>query len=470
MKKINVKVNKLLMSLLLIMLLLLFGGLTYAFFTAMVTNGDMGSSVIIQTGTLKIKYSDTEYINFDNVLPGSNFTKTITVTNEGNVTVDYDLVWIDLLNTFVDKKDLTMGMTCTSNKSTCDDVYESEIVGSGQNKVIKGPISIDAGETHTYLVTINFLETGSNQDVNQGKTLSGKIGIIESNTRTMPVYGYLKDINGDILSNTTIVLHSKEMKTTTDVTGFYYFDSVPLGSHEIEIFDDTSSLLKNYSIDINYNDTDYINNSSVRYGIDREVIGMNIDIKENKLIYSFISTETKVGCFETSNGVITKYYEYEDNNSSNMVCSKEVDIPSKIGDFFITEIGDNAFEKMNITKVTIPNTVNSIGYSAFQNNKITTLNIPESVTEISSFAFNYNKISNLILSNNLREINYEAFENNLLTDVNIPASVTYLGMGAFMNNKLQTVSLSESLDAIDGFVFKNNNIVNITIPASTVYI
>ena len=162
-----------------IMLIITIFGISYAYFTA-ITSGDKGSSIIIQTGSLKLLYEDTEYINVSNILPGTTFTKTIKVTNEGNVPVSYDLLWLDLNNTFENRNDLVMSIVCYSSTDSCDDYSETIIAYKGTNIPIMDHISIDGLEEHTYEVMITFKETGSNQDENQGKTLSGKLGILES--------------------------------------------------------------------------------------------------------------------------------------------------------------------------------------------------------------------------------------------------------------------------------------------------
>ena len=46
-----------------IMLIITVFGISYAYFTAIVSGGDKGSSIIIKTGSLRLLYEDTEYIN-----------------------------------------------------------------------------------------------------------------------------------------------------------------------------------------------------------------------------------------------------------------------------------------------------------------------------------------------------------------------------------------------------------------------
>ena len=49
------------------------------------------------------------------------------------------------------------------------------------SKNIKENIVIEPGITHEYNIDITFVETGNSQNYNQGKTLSGKINIVDFN-------------------------------------------------------------------------------------------------------------------------------------------------------------------------------------------------------------------------------------------------------------------------------------------------
>lgn len=250
-------------------------GISYAFFTAIVSGGDTGSSIIIKTGSLRVLYEDGQKIETSNAMPGTSFTKDISVTNEGDVMVNYDLVWIELVNTFINKSDLVMSMTCTSSINTCNGYNETEIASSGSNVPIMYGIELDPLEVHEYHVTITFKETGSNQDNNQGKILNGKIGIIESGQFNVKMYGKVYGSNGYTINNSIVYLHSEPISTMTDSNGYYEFDNVILGEHNVTVGDGSETIFSK-DITINYSDTTSVESNILLVPSKEVIIGVDL--------------------------------------------------------------------------------------------------------------------------------------------------------------------------------------------------
>jgi hypothetical protein len=116
--------------------------------------------------------------------------------------------------------------------------------------------------------------------------------------------------------------------------------------------------------------------------------------------------------------------------------STDVQIPSEIRGLPVTEIGNRAFLRKNLTSVTIPDSVISIGGSAFNYNKLTSVTIPDSVTSIGESAFAENQLTSVTIGNGVTIIKGRTFYNNRLTSVTIPDSVTSIESGAFDGNQL----------------------------------
>lgn len=187
------RTNKLLfMSLFLLTIILI--GVSYAFFVAINENIDSGSSTIIQMGTMKIAYSDTQQITANNIIPGWSGSKTIVVSNTGDVTVVYDLLWLSVINEFINDE-LVVSASCSSNVSgkTCHGTESLPVSEPGANMPIVTENQLVAGEVQTYVVTLAFLDTGSTQNYNRKKSFEGTFTVLEHDRYSSSLKRYLVD-------------------------------------------------------------------------------------------------------------------------------------------------------------------------------------------------------------------------------------------------------------------------------------
>jgi hypothetical protein len=144
-------------------------------------------------------------------------------------------------------------------------------------------------------------------------------------------------------------------------------------------------------------------------------------------------------------------------------CPTTLDIPAVLGGYFVTTIGDEAFDSENLVALTIPSTVTTIGASAFASNDLTTVTIPNSVTTIDDCAFQSNDLTTVTIPNSVTTIDDYAFQSNALTTVTIGNSVTGIGAGAFGNNALTTVTIPNSVTSIGETAFAGNALTTVTI-------
>ncbi len=198
----------------------------------------------------------------------------------------------------------------------------------------------------------------------------------------------------------------------------------------------------------------------------------------------------------TENGFI---YEVKDGNAIIVGCdstvSGDVVIPSSIGGYVVTEIWDCAFENnIDITAVTIPDSVTKIGDSAFENCfALETVIIGDGVKMIDEEAFySCQAMKKLSLGDSVKTIGAYAFYDCVglksvdipygvanigshafascagLTSIVIPDSVTVLGNQAFsLCTGLRSVTLSNKLTKIDHETFMFcSGLTSVVIPDS----
>lgn len=117
-----------------------------------------------------------------------------------------------------------------------------------------------------------------------------------------------------------------------------------------------------------------------------------------------------------------------------------ITIPSVLGGYPVTSIGDDAFYKCSaLTSVTIPPSVTNIGRYAFAYcNSLVLATLPEGVTSIGNSAFYAcDGLISVTIPSSVTNIGKEAFNFcRWLTLVTMPSSVTSIGYHAFSNCRL----------------------------------
>ena len=155
-------------------------GISYAWFSAIITGNDTAKNNKVVTGDLELTYTDTNEISLANVIPGDSFTKEVSVKNTGTLDVKYNLVWQSLTNT-ITNNELVIEATCKrlNSSGTEDGTCESISQKAVSSNKIKSNISIEPGVTHEYTIKITFIDTGEPQNYNKNKSFNGKLGIEE---------------------------------------------------------------------------------------------------------------------------------------------------------------------------------------------------------------------------------------------------------------------------------------------------
>ena len=287
--------RKMFIAILLALFLIVSIGVGYAFFTASVSSGDKGSSIIVTTGTLQLLY-DEEPLGGEIRYPGDSTSKIFSVANIGDVATPYLVFFSELYNDFVVKSDLVYTLTCynlntetRASAGTCNGISTETEVPSQSSQMIQAD-TIYPGTTHVYVLTFTFKETGINQNSNQGRTVSTRITINELVTE-VDVLGYAFDENGNPYVNKTIEIHSDPKSATTDENGYYEIPGIKVGDHTL-IIRDGSSIITESPISITIGSKKEIIGKKV--SIDSEVfeVPLNISVRPTEVEFQFDSSKT----------------------------------------------------------------------------------------------------------------------------------------------------------------------------------
>ena len=166
------------------------------------------------------------------------------------------------------------------------------------------------------------------------------------------------------------------------------------------------------------------------------------------------------------------------------VTSKEIDVPATFNGLPVWGIGIKAFENnVNITKVTLPETLSDIGnlaftgctalesielpdgltfigMKAFSGSGLKSLSIPDSVDSgLDSIVDNCVNLEYIKLPNGINYIYSKLFHNTpKLKSVTLPESVSYIGPEAFVGSGIESIKIPKNVRCIYESAFENTKI------------
>ena len=153
--------------------------ITYAYFSARITGIESASTISLTAGTMGIHYAEgNENVSVSNIYPKADpwVTKTFTLTgnNTTNQTMEYQVGLNITTNTFkggqlsfsleVGNGNVGTSMSPVTNKAITK-TSGTMLIGKGS---FPGPVTNGA---QTYTLKIYFLDTGKDQNINQGAVL-----------------------------------------------------------------------------------------------------------------------------------------------------------------------------------------------------------------------------------------------------------------------------------------------------------
>ncbi|MDE7298807.1 MAG: leucine-rich repeat protein, partial [Lachnospiraceae bacterium] len=202
--------------------------------------------------------------------------------------------------------------------------------------------------------------------------------------------------------------------------------------------------------------------------------------------------EDEVFEYDVENGqaVITGVYDY---SVTSLV------IPSTIGKYKVTAIGDGAFEGLadmksvripatiktigdnafsmcsELKTVALPTALTSLGESAFEGcEALTSITIPDSITVIPAGAFSgCSALKTITFGKAVKEIGEEAFyECTSLTSLTIPSTVTLIDADAFGGcEALSSLTFKAGLKTLEDYAFEGCvKLTQVTLPSTLNYL
>ncbi len=151
--------------------LLVLSGVSYAYYSAKIKENNK-TETVIKSNELNLIFTGTNEITANNMIPGDSFTKTFTVENTSNRTVDFNIYLQNITNEFND--DLVYAL----NDDTGSVVGVTPLPVTNKDKsYLKTKLDIDSNTTKTYTLTVTFKNTEEPQNDYQGKTFKGTLGI-----------------------------------------------------------------------------------------------------------------------------------------------------------------------------------------------------------------------------------------------------------------------------------------------------
>ena len=165
------------------LVLILLVGLTYAYFSIIILGEK--KKVTVNTTDLRIVFDNGDDIEGINIEPGWSITKTFSVENKTSNEYKYNLVFKDLINTFVTKGYLVYKITSTNNGYNMSDYKDIPKSNTLKNKVIEYSVPISSNTKQEYTIEIKYISDDNvDQGDDMGKELSAYL-YIEEGTENM---------------------------------------------------------------------------------------------------------------------------------------------------------------------------------------------------------------------------------------------------------------------------------------------
>ena len=476
------KDKKFIYGVLIVVVFLLTAGLTYAYFSLTVSGNDVAETINVNTTKLELKYTDGKEVRATNIEPGWTMTKTITVVNTGNEEAYYTLGWQKLYNE-IQKEELVIRSECTSSGVTggsCDNtdnvvVPQTTEVSAGSNKVIypyKEAAPILPGETHTYTVTIEFINyTDKHQNYNQGKKFYGVLGIVPAyNTYNLTLN--ISNADGTPVANSEVTLHSNPMTGTTDEKGTVIFNDVELGDHSLDINKNNNTINTSIKLMGGINSTIQTDNK-YNVKIKKENITLNVKLSDNDVDILYIKGQRKCSGEVTNDTFVDGQYTYTYSDNTWRVKLTDAESTDPVTTEFCYMINDNYVTSMN--EMFRESKASSIDLSSFDTSNITNMRFmfyDSQATSLDLSSFDTSKVTNMeamFYDSQATSLDLSSFDTSNVTNMSgmfALSAVTSLDLSSFDTSNVTNMSgmfARSAATSLDLSSFDTSKVTNMSI-------
>ena len=342
-------------------LVLLCGGLSYAFFSS-ISNNESSSTIFAKGGSMTIKYANgSGTIKRENIYPREEawVNKVFTVT--GNNTTDLEMNY--RLYLVVSSNGFNFGDLTYSISGTSTNLADTLISKANQLVPGVGQMSMGAGifksktSTHSYNLRIFYKETGENQNSGQGKGFAG----------------YIKIDSGSILAYDALI----ENKTTNSSKLAF---NGPITREEVEkvTFNNTNVVPSN--VITSWDASDKQNGSVMAYTLDEDNDGLyEVYIGQNG------------GVIANSNSwyLFSNFSKLETLNLNNLNTSKVTNMQYMFINSAATSIDLSSFNTSRVTNMS----------QMFSNSKATSLDLSNfNTTNVTNMAYMFQGCTTAVLN------------------------------------------------------------------------
>ena len=304
--------NKKYIMYLVVSILVLTIGVSYAYFKARVSGE--GKSISLRSKGIYVLYSGDATLASENISPGWSVTKEFTVENQGSNNEVYNIYIEGLVNTFVTSGYLQYKITSSNgyNMSEYKDIPKSN---TSIDTVLAYSVPIKSKEKQIYKVELIYKETEEDQSVDMGKILSGILGIQVGTKDPNLFTASVVVINGSSDTNSKEVYKGNDVTFTITPNDGYTLEDANISCSNGTL---TNNLLTISNVQSDVNCTITLDEEKITLA--QAMLRDNLTIKE-RTDFSVTNTETTTGTIYKTNKTEdgSDVYYYSGNTTNNWV-------------------------------------------------------------------------------------------------------------------------------------------------------